>query len=156
MSANKMAVLGSTRGTGLEIVKLLIERGEPVVAVARDVEKVKALFGDQAEAVYGDVTKPDTLEQCIKPDWGTIFFTVDITGGVAGRGMFGKREAIYGTVCGGLINTVDACKKVGFEGQIVLLSTVGLKIGSFSAWMLDTLKRGLLQASIDKGEYHNQ
>ena len=153
MTQGAHAVFGATRGTGLEIVRHLRARGEPVVALARDPSRAQGILGEGVEIVQGDVTRPQTLEPLIQPDWRAIHFTVDITGGIGGRGMFGKRQEIYDTVCGGLVNTVDAAKKAGFSGQIVLLSTVGLTIGSFSAWMLDTIKRGLLQASIDKGEY---
>ncbi len=153
MTQEIQAVFGATRGTGLEIVRHLIGLNESVVALARDPERARGIIGSGAEIVAGDVTRPETLEAIIQPNWRAIHFTVDITGGVGGRGMFGKRDEIYATVCGGLVNTVDAARKVGFTGQIVLLSTVGLKISSFSARMLDTIKRGLLQASIDKGEY---
>lgn len=153
MSEEVQAVFGATRGTGLEIIRCLAAKGVPAVALARDPHRAQEIIGDSARIVQGDVTRPATLEKAIQPEWRAIHFTVDITGGIGGRGMFGKREEIYGTVCGGLINTVEAAKQAGFTGQIVLLSTVGLKIGSFSAWMLDTIKRGLLQASIDKGEY---
>lgn len=147
------AVFGATRGTGLEIVRHLIARGEPVVAVARDPDKARRVIGPGAEIVRADVTQPRTLQACIQPDWRAIHFTVDITGGIGGRGMFGRRDAIYGTVCGGLVNTVDAARQCGFTGQVVLLSTVGLQAPSLTARILDTVKPGLLQASTDKGDY---
>lgn len=149
----KMAVVGSTRGTGLAIMQRLIADGVQAVAVMRDSAKGAALFGHQAEVVVGDVTQPETLAGHFGEDLDAIFFTVDITGGIGGRGMFGKREDIVGTVCGGLINTVDAAKAAGFKGRFVLLSTIGLQQGSWEFSLLDWIKKGLRQASIDKESY---
>lgn len=153
MSVFKAAVVGSTRGTGLEIGRLLLSKGDSVVAIARDPEKAKKEVGGAVEAVYGDVTKPQTMEACISGDLNAIFYTVDITGGIGGRGVFGKTEDIRAAVYGGLVNTVVAAKKAGFTGRIVLLNTMGLVIDSGMMKMLDWMKKGLKQASIDKNKY---
>ena len=153
MSPKKSAVVGSTRGTGLEIGRLLLAGGQDVVAVARNPDKAKNLLGEKVRAVHGDVTKPDTMAACITGDLNAIFFTVDITGGIGGRGVFGKPEAIRAAVYGGLVATVDAAKNAGFTGRFVLLNTIGLVIDSPMMKILDWMKKGLKQASIDKGRY---
>jgi len=151
--ASRMAVVGSTRGTGLAIMNRLIADSIEAVAIMRDPAKGEALFGNRAETRVGDVTRPETLAGHFGPDLDAIFFTVDLTGGIGGRGMFGKREDIVGTVYGGLMNTVDAAKKAGFKGRFVLLSTIGLQQGSWELILLDWIKKGLKQASIDKEKY---
>lgn len=148
-----IAVIGATRGTGLAAMQQLIAAGRPAVAVARSVEKARQLFGDKANVVYGDVTRPETLREAIDPDWAGIVFTVDITGGIGGRGMFASRERIRAVMYGGLVNTVEACKQRGFGGRVVLLSTIGLTQPSIAMTILNWVKPGLRDHSLDKGEY---
>ena len=148
-----IAVIGATRGTGLEAARQQIAAGRPAAAVVRSVEKARGLFGDKATLVYGDVTRPETLAQAIDPDWAGIVFTVDITGGIAGRGMFASREKIRAVMYGGLVNTVEACKQRGFKGRLVLLSTIGLSNPSTGMEILNRVKPGLRDHSLDKGEY---
>jgi uncharacterized protein YbjT (DUF2867 family) len=148
-----IAVIGATRGTGLEAARQLIAANRPVAAVVRSIEKARGLFGDKATLVYGDVTRPETLAQAIDPDWAGIVFTVDITGGIAGRGMFASREKIRAVMYGGLVNTVEACKQRGFKGRLVLLSTIGLTEPSTAMAILNRVKPGLRDHSLDKGEY---
>ena len=151
--SDTIAVIGATRGTGLAAMRQLIAAGRPAVAVVRSVEKGRELFGDKAGVVYGDVTRPETLTAAIDPDWAGIVFTVDITGGIAGRGMFASREKIRAVMYGGLVNTVEACKQRGFRGRLVLLSTIGLTQPSVAMNILNWVKPGLRDHSLDKGEY---
>lgn len=151
--SDTIAVIGATRGTGLEAARLQIAANRPVAAVVRSIEKARGLFGEKATLVYGDVTRPETLAQAIDPDWAGIVFTVDITGGIAGRGMFASREKIRAVMYGGLVNTVEACKQRGFKGRLVLLSTIGLTEPSTAMAILNRVKPGLRDHSLDKGEY---
>lgn len=151
--SDTIAVIGATRGTGLAAMRQLIAAGRPAVAVVRSVEKGRELFGDKADVVYGDVTRAETLAAAIDPDWAGIVFTVDITGGIAGRGMFASREKIRAVMYGGLVNTVEACKQRGFKGRLVLLSTIGLTQPSTAMRILNRVKSGLRDHSLDKGEY---
>lgn len=153
MSEFKAAVVGSTRGTGLAIGKLLLSRGAHVVAVARDPSKAVREIGPGVEAVYGDVTKAETMDACLPAGLDAIFYTVDITGGIGGRGIFGKPEQIRAAVYGGVVHTVAAAQKAGFGGRFVLLNTIGLEIDSWLMKMLDGMKKGLKRASIDKNAY---
>ena len=151
--SDTIAVIGATRGTGLAAMRQLIDAGRPAAAVVRSIEKARGLFGEKATLVYGDVTRPETLAQAIDPDWAGIVFTVDITGGIAGRGMFASREKIRAVMYGGLVNTVEACKQRGFKGRLVLLSTIGLTEPSTAMAILNRVKPGLRDHSLDKGEY---
>ena len=151
--SDTIAVIGATRGTGLAAMRTLIAAGRPAVAVVRSVEKGRELFGDQAGVVYGDVTRPETLAAAIDPDWSGIVFTVDITGGIGGRGLFASRERVRTVMYGGLVNTVEACKQSSFKGRLVLLSTIGLTQPSTAMRILNRVKPGLRDHSLDKGEY---
>lgn len=151
--SDTIAVIGATRGTGLAAMRQLIDAGRPAAAVVRSVEKGRALFGDRATVIYGDVTRPETLVEAVNPDWAAIIFTVDITGGIGGRGMFAGRERIRAVMYGGLVNTVEACKQRGFKGRVVLLSTIGLTLPSTGMRILNWIKSGLRDHSLDKAEY---
>lgn len=151
--SDTIAIIGATRGTGLAAMRQLIAASQPATAVVRSIEKARGLFGDRAGVVYGDVTRPETLAQAIDPDWTGIVFTVDITGGIAGRGMFASREKIRAVMYGGLANTVEACKQRGFKGRLVLLSTIGLSLPSTGMKILNWVKPGLRDHSVDKAEY---
>jgi NAD(P)-dependent dehydrogenase (short-subunit alcohol dehydrogenase family) len=152
MADGTIAVIGSTRGTGLEVMRALLAAGRPAVAVARDVDKARGLLPG-AQVVRGDVTRHETLEAAIQPDWAGIVFTVDITGGIGGRGMFAPREKIRAVMYGGVVNAVEAARQRGFRGRFVLLSTIGLAVPSLAITLLDRAKPGLRQHSVDKGEY---
>lgn len=57
----KVLVTGGTGLIGNALAKALIERGDDVRALARDVERARRLLPDGAEPVGGDLTDPDTL-----------------------------------------------------------------------------------------------
>src|SRR5208337_3236176 len=65
----------------------LAERGAPVLGVARDPVKARGLLPAAAEIRAGDVTDPGSLSAARLGACCAIFFAVDITGGVGGRGF---------------------------------------------------------------------
>jgi hypothetical protein len=70
--------------------------------------------------------------------------------------MFASREKIRAVMYGGLVNTVEACRQRGFKGRLVLLSTIGLTQPSTAMSILNRVKSGLRDHSLDKGEYLKQ
>ena len=80
-------VVGCTRGTRLRIVQQLTARGAPVRCIARDPVKAQTLLPTEVDIRAGDVTNPDSLRWAEFGECGAIFFAVDITGGIAGRGL---------------------------------------------------------------------
>lgn len=61
----KAFVAGATGQTGRRIVSQLVERGIPVRALVRDLDKAKTLLPDAAELVVGDVLDMSTLADAI-------------------------------------------------------------------------------------------
>jgi NADP-dependent 3-hydroxy acid dehydrogenase YdfG len=56
-------ITGASKGVGRATVQLLSKNGYRVIAVSRDVEKMKDLVSDNVE-IYGlDVTKPDKIKE---------------------------------------------------------------------------------------------
>jgi len=54
-------VAGATGGVGKRVVQRLVERGYKVRSLVRDIDKARAILGDDVELVVGDITKPETL-----------------------------------------------------------------------------------------------
>lgn len=61
----KAFVAGATGETGRRIVKELVQRGIPVRAMVRDLEKGKQVLPAEAELVVGDVLQPGQLQAAI-------------------------------------------------------------------------------------------
>jgi NAD(P)-dependent dehydrogenase (short-subunit alcohol dehydrogenase family) len=151
--AQKILVIGGTRGTGKAAIERSLTLGYSVTLIARDLAKANSLFGKTVDLIYGDVTLPNSLESAINADFDAIVYTVDITGGVGGRGFFASRQSIRAIVYDGLVNTVDAAKKQGFQNQFILLTTLGLAQRSLIMTVLNTIKLGVIRSSQDKVTY---
>jgi NAD(P)-dependent dehydrogenase (short-subunit alcohol dehydrogenase family) len=150
--SDRILVLGGTRGTGQAVVEQLVAQNRSCVVIARNVNKARSLFGDTVEILPGDVTKPHTLEG-IDDRLSAIIYTVDITGGIGGRGFFESKQAICDVTYGGVVNTINAAKAQGFTGQFVMLTTLGLQKTSLIMNLLAQIKSGTLQAARDKANY---
>ncbi|HKM65322.1 MAG TPA: NAD(P)H-binding protein [Acidisphaera sp.] len=146
-------VIGCTRGTGLQIVRQLAARGAPVRGVARDPAKARTLLPAGVDVRAGDVTDPASLRRIGLGDCRAIFFAVDITGGVGGRGFFKPESVIREVTYQGLVNTVDAAKEAGFAGRFVLLSGMGSEFPSFTGRLLNTIKGNLQRNQRDRNDY---
>jgi NAD(P)-dependent dehydrogenase (short-subunit alcohol dehydrogenase family) len=152
--SNEVLVIGGTRGTGKLVVEQLIKQGCPCTILARNVAKAQGLFGDAVNIVYGDVTSPDSLEKVLAPAaFAAIVYTVDITGGIGGRGFFADRQQVMDVVYGGVVNVVNALQAQDFNNQFVLLTTLGLEKPSLIMKLLNIIKPGVIQASQDKAAY---
>jgi nucleoside-diphosphate-sugar epimerase len=150
---NKILVIGATRGTGKAVVEQSIAQGDSVTVIARDISKAKTLFGDTINIIQGDVTHPESLAPLLTSTVDAVIYTVDITGGIGGRGFFTSRQQIDKVVYGGVVNVVRALKEQGFKNQFILLTTLGLENRSLIINLLNLIKPGVIQASIDKATY---
>lgn len=146
-------VIGCTRGTGLQIARQLAARGAPVRCIARDPAKARALLPAGVEIRAGDVTDPGSLAQAGLGECRAIFFAVDITGGIAGRGFFKPARQIHEVTYRGLVNVVDAAKAAGFTGRFMLLSGMGSELPSFTGGLLNTIKGNLQRNQRDRDAY---
>jgi NAD(P)-dependent dehydrogenase (short-subunit alcohol dehydrogenase family) len=151
--SKSILIIGGTRGTGKLAIDCAINQGYSVTLIARNPAKAKALFGETVDIIHGDVTQPETLKVLSWSSFTTIIYTVDITGGIGGRGFFASRQSIYDIVCGGVVNTINVAKDQGFNQQFILLTTLGLVARSLIMNLLDTIKPGVVKASQDKATY---
>lgn len=56
-----IAVMGATGRVGTRLVPLLLEAGEDVRVISRDVERACTRFGDDVETAHGDLDDPDSV-----------------------------------------------------------------------------------------------
>jgi uncharacterized protein YbjT (DUF2867 family) len=146
-------VIGCTRGTGLQIARQLAARGAAVRCIARDQGKARDLLPAGVDIRAGDVTDPGSLRQAGLGECRAIFFAVDITGGVAGRGFFAPAGRIRAVTYQGLVNVVDAAREAGFTGRFLLLSGMGSELPSFTGALLNAVKGDLQRNQRDRNQY---
>jgi NAD(P)-dependent dehydrogenase (short-subunit alcohol dehydrogenase family) len=87
-------VTGSSRGLGQAIVEGLLERGELVVATARntdDLQGLTARFGEQVRAAALDVTRAEDAKRVVEETVQT-FGRLDVVVNNAGYGVMGAFE----------------------------------------------------------------
>ncbi|MFF1837418.1 oxidoreductase [Streptomyces sp. NPDC058231] len=131
-------ITGASRGFGLEIARQVLERGDSVVATARNtqgVEKDLSRYGDRVLAVALDVTDESQARAAVEAALGA-FGSIDVLVNNAGRGLLGAVEetsdaalrAVYETNVFGLANVTRAVLPVmrrQRSGRILNLSSIG-------------------------------
>jgi len=60
----KIAVFGSTGGTGLALIGQALQRGHHVTALVRDIQKM-SITSPQLEVIQGDVLAPDSVKRVV-------------------------------------------------------------------------------------------
>ncbi|NJO78377.1 MAG: SDR family oxidoreductase [Cyanobacteria bacterium RM1_2_2] len=111
----KAFVAGATGETGRRIVKELVQRGVPVRALVRDLEKAKQILPSEAELVTGDVLQLESLKSAIQG----CTVVVSATGAAPSFDPTGPYKVDYE----GNKNLVDAAKAQGIE-QFVMVSSL--------------------------------
>lgn len=111
----KAFVAGATGQTGRRIVAQLVERGIPVRALVRDIDRAKAILPEAAELVVGDVLNASTLEAAIADC--TVLLCA--TGAAPGFNPFAPLQIDYL----GTKNLVDVAKTKNIE-HFVLVSSL--------------------------------
>ncbi|WP_299492019.1 NAD(P)H-binding protein [Acaryochloris sp. IP29b_bin.137] len=111
----KAFVAGATGQTGHRIVSQLVERGIPVRALVRDIDRAKSLLPDTAELVVGDVLDASSLERAISDC--TVLLCA--TGAAPGFNPFAPLQIDYL----GTKNLVDVAKTKNIE-HFVLVSSL--------------------------------
>jgi NAD(P)-dependent dehydrogenase (short-subunit alcohol dehydrogenase family) len=89
-------ITGCSSGLGRELAEAALERGDRVVATARNAEQVRDLeerYRDRAIAVQLDVTKPDEAAAAVDAALDA-FARIDVVVNNAGFGLFGALEEL--------------------------------------------------------------
>ena len=86
--AKHIIVTGSSRGIGLELVKILAEKGHKVLALSRNSKPVKELALDGVDAIDFDLCKEEdltTLDGFIKNQWGGVDVLINNAGALINK-----------------------------------------------------------------------
>lgn len=131
-------VIGATQGTGRLVADRLLREGTPVRVLARSPDKARGIFGERAEVVRGDLTKPETLAPAIRGT-GAIVLTAGVT----------KRPAperlVKATEFDGTLNVLRAAREAGFRGRLVYMGAIGTIRPSVLAFLLNLIKGNTLK-----------
>ena len=131
-------VTGSSRGFGLEIARQALERGDAVVASARDPRQVEAAlprFEDRLLAPALDVTNGDQVREAVDQAMQR-FARIDVLVNNAGRGLMGAVEEasdkevrdVFETNVFGLLTVTMAVLPIMRKqrsGRVLNISSVG-------------------------------
>ena len=135
-------ITGASRGFGLEIARAALQRGDAVVAAARDPRAVERALGrrEQLLAVELDVTDERQTQAAVGAALAR-FGQIDVLVNNAGRGLLGAIEeasaeevrSVFAVNVDGLLNVTRAVlpsMRQRRSGRILNLSSVG----GFGAW----------------------
>lgn len=139
-------LVGASRGTGLEVARLLAARGESVTAFIRPTTELAGLLGLRVKLYKGDILDPRAVEGALAS--GNFRAVIDTVGGRRGE----PRPDYHGTR-----NLVDAARQAGVPRFILVTAigcgdsraAVGPKVLEFLGAVLDekTLGENYLMAS---------
>lgn len=137
MPGERVLVIGATRGTGRHIARCLLRDGWRVRVLARDEARARELFGDAAEVVRGDVTRPETL-----PPAFTGVDHVVLTAAVTQRPAGEAR--VKATVYDGTLHVLAAARRAGLSGRLLYMSALGTTRASLLGFLLNRIKGNTL------------
>lgn len=135
---SRVLVVGGTRGAGLLIARLLDQRGYQVRVLARNPAAAAAELGLSFEVVAGDLTKAETLPAAVA-DIDHIIFTAG-----APSGRYAPERVVKATDYQGVVDTIAAARRAGFQGRFVYLNSIGIGTSSFARTMINLLKKNTL------------
>ncbi len=135
VSPSGIFVLGGSRGTGLEIVKLLRQRGDDVTVLVRESSNTVALNLTGAQLVVGDALDRGSLDAALAQ--GEFQLVISTIGGRAPDNT--RVDGI------GNINTIEAAKAAGVS-RFLLISTIGTG-NSYEA--LNLMMKAVLKTSLE-------
>lgn len=134
----KVLIIGATQGTGLELTRLLLEKGDSIRAFARNENKLREHFsGDEVEAVIGDLQNAEGMADAVRGVDHIVF-----TAGVTKRPC--KEQLIIDTEFEGMKRVLSAAKSDGFSGRFVFLSSIGVVSESWASKLLNKVKGNAL------------
>lgn len=133
-----VVITGTSRGIGLEMVKLFAKAGHKVLAISRNTEPVETLGLKNVHAISCDITSEESLEKVVTyigSDWKIVDVLVNNAGAILNK-AFSKSSVeefknIYNTNVFGVVGIIQ--KMLPFipaSGHIVSISSMGGVQGS--------------------------
>ena len=128
-------VLGGTSGVGLEVVKLSLERGHRVTAVARRPERM-SLSHERLQTLKGDITQADSMADLL-PGNDIVISAVGLPAGKRGVRLFSE----------GIKNILQIMLNQGMQ-RVITVSAIGAgESEGHGGFIFDTLLKPLVLGS---------
>ena len=133
-----IVITGTSRGIGLEMVKLFAKAGHKVLALSRNTAPVEALELENVRSISCDITREDSLEKVVSymgSEWKNVDVLVNNAGAILNK-PFSKSSVeefrnIYNTNVFGVVGIIQ--KILPFmpaSGHVVNISSMGGVQGS--------------------------
>lgn len=144
MKDNVWFITGGSKGIGLELAKVLLERGARVAVTSRSPADVKAVLGDSVLALGVDLVDEKSVKAAVD---ATIakFGRIDVVVNNAGYGQMGAVEEVtdeearrnFDVNVFGVLNVLRATLPVlrkQRSGHVFNIASIGGFVGAFSGW----------------------
>lgn len=134
----KIIITGTSRGIGLELVKILAASGHQVLALSRNDEPVKKLKLEGVHPVSFDITLEEDLKKTagfVEENWGEVDIVIHNAGAILNKAFdeisSQEFEQVYRVnVLGVAALTKAILPFLGAKGHVVFISSMGGVQGS--------------------------
>ena len=142
-----VVITGTSRGIGLEMVKLFAEAGHNVLALSRNTEPVEALKLKNVHFFSCDINREDSLEKVVSfigSEWKNVDVLVNNAGAILNKPFIESSveefKNIYNTNFFGVVGIIQKLLPfIPASGHVVNISSMGgvqgsMKFGGLSAY----------------------
>lgn len=134
----KIVITGTSRGIGLELVRILAGAGHKVLALSRNEDPVKRLELETVHSFEFDITKEDHLEKAavfVQENWGGVDILINNAGAIVNKPFqettSKEFERVYRiNVFGVAALTRKLLPHMSRQGHVVTVSSMGGVQGS--------------------------
>jgi NAD(P)-dependent dehydrogenase (short-subunit alcohol dehydrogenase family) len=131
-------ITGTSRGIGLEMVKLFAKAGNKVLALSRNTEPVEGLKLKNVHTISCDITQEDSLEKVveyIKSEWKHVDVLINNAGAILNKPFLKSSveefKNIYNTNVFGVVSIIQkTLPLMPASGHVVNISSMGGVQGS--------------------------
>ncbi|WP_423818146.1 SDR family oxidoreductase [Salinimicrobium sp. TIG7-5_MAKvit] len=134
----KIVITGTSRGIGLELVKILAEAGHKVLALSRNQDAIKKLDLENVHFFEFDITREEDLQKAsefVQEQWGGVDILINNAGAIINKPFeeitSEEFESVYKVnVFGVAALTRKLLPLISKEGHVVTVSSMGGVQGS--------------------------
>jgi len=134
----QVVITGTSRGIGLEMVKLFAKAGHKVLALSRNTGPVEGLKLKNVHSISCDITQENSLEKVvayIKSEWNFVDVLINNAGAILNKPFAASSieefKSVYNTNVFGVVNTIQKLLPlIPATGHVVNVSSMGGVQGS--------------------------